>query len=132
MGRPELTESRRCCAPLQPGEILRTLASDRFVTGVTWADGDLELLAESQMPGARPEGWSGMAEPLNPELGLLTRLDLELLYGSLVEAGVFLEHDERVPGWDARFKEALAELEQARDRERFNASLKPARLPVTF
>jgi hypothetical protein len=52
------------------------------------ARADLELLAESQMPGARPEGWSGMADPLNPELGLLARLDLELLYGSLVDVDV--------------------------------------------
>jgi hypothetical protein len=52
------------------------------------ARADLELLAESQMPGVRPEGWSGVADPLNPELGLLTRLDLELLYGSLVDKDV--------------------------------------------
>jgi hypothetical protein len=52
------------------------------------ARADLELLAESQMPGVRPEGWSGVADPFNPELGLLTRLDLELLYGSLVDVDV--------------------------------------------
>src|SRR5688572_3041595 len=32
------------------------------------ARADLELLAESQMRGARQEGWSGMADPRNPEL----------------------------------------------------------------
>ena len=30
------------------------------------ARADLELLAESQMPGIRPEGWSGAADPYNP------------------------------------------------------------------
>lgn len=49
------------------------------------ARADLELLAESQMPGVRPEGWSGNSDPYDTQLALDTRFDLELLYGTLVD-----------------------------------------------
>lgn len=50
------------------------------------ARADLEILASAQMGATRPEGWSGISDPYAPDLALLTRLDLEILYGSLVDA----------------------------------------------
>lgn len=54
------------------------------------------------------------------------------LYGALMEAEPYLENDERAPLWERKFEKALAELESAREREEFNASLRPVRLPVVF
>lgn len=54
------------------------------------------------------------------------------LYGALVESAPFLEHDERLPMWKDRFDTAIAELNEKRQREEFGASLKKARLPVSF
>lgn len=54
------------------------------------------------------------------------------LYGALREAQPYLEHDERIPVWSAAFDGALAELNDAREREETNASLRPMRLPVVF
>lgn len=54
------------------------------------------------------------------------------LYGALKAAAPYLEHDERIPVWDAGFETALTELGIVREREEFNASLRPARLPRVF
>ncbi len=54
------------------------------------------------------------------------------LYGALREASAFLEHDERIPVWAAKFSTALDQLAVARQREEHGASLRPARLPVVF
>lgn len=50
------------------------------------ARADLELLADAQLGGARPEGWTGADDQFDPQLALLTRLDLETLYAALVDA----------------------------------------------
>lgn len=44
------------------------------------------------------------------------------LYGTLVEAATYLRDDDRVPGWTARFQEALAQLEIDRDRAEYGAN----------
>lgn len=54
------------------------------------------------------------------------------LYGALKASAPYLEHDERIPVWSAGFEQALSELEIVREREEFNASLRPARLPRVF
>lgn len=54
------------------------------------------------------------------------------LYGSLKASAPYLEHDERIPVWNAGFETALSELGIVREREEFNASLRPARLPRVF
>lgn len=54
------------------------------------------------------------------------------LYGALKEAAPFLENDERVPLWTAKFEEALTFEELSRERSEYGASLRPVRLPVVF
>lgn len=54
------------------------------------------------------------------------------LYGALLQSAPYLEHDERIPVWAGGFETALKELEMVREREEFNASLRPARLPRVF
>jgi len=57
------------------------------------ARSDLELLAGQELGAERPVGWSGSLDVNDPQLPLLTRLDLELLVGRL------LAPDQRPPGW---------------------------------
>ena len=57
------------------------------------ARSDLELLASSQMNAERPLGWTGSLDIGDPQLGLLIRLDLELLAGQTVGL------DARPIGW---------------------------------
>jgi hypothetical protein len=63
---------------------------------------------------------------------ILTEASDIYLYGALLEATPFLEHDERIPVWKAAFDGAIAELDDQREREEFQASIRPARLPVRF
>ncbi|MEO8606858.1 MAG: hypothetical protein ABI690_03205 [Chloroflexota bacterium] len=57
------------------------------------ARSDMELLAGQQLGAERPIGWSGSLDVNNPQLPLLTRLDLELLAGRLMAP------DQRPVGW---------------------------------
>lgn len=68
----------------------------------------------------------------NTTNAVLTEAPDIYLYGALSEAAPYLEHDERIPVWEGRFDKHMARYNTARDRERFTASLRPARLPVSF
>lgn len=54
------------------------------------------------------------------------------LYGSLVAASAFLEHDARTAMWQAAYTSAVRSLNIAREREEHAASPQPMRLPVVF
>ena len=54
------------------------------------------------------------------------------LYGTLLQAEPYLEHDERIPVWKEKFDTAIDELNYVREREEHAASLQPVRLPVVF
>lgn len=54
------------------------------------------------------------------------------LYGTLLQAAPFLEHDERIPVWQAKFDNAIDQLNRVREEEMFNAQLKDVRLPRVF
>jgi hypothetical protein len=67
-----------------------------------------------------------------PTNALLTEAPDAYLYGACLEAAPFLEHDERIPVWQARFNQVIDELNDVRQREEFGGSLKRAKLPVSF
>lgn len=54
------------------------------------------------------------------------------LYGALLRAAPYLEHDERIQIWQAFFETAVAELDDKRQREETAAQPNKARLPVSF
>jgi hypothetical protein len=54
------------------------------------------------------------------------------LYGSLLEAEPYLEHDERVTLWAARYAKAIADENLARERAELGAMPTVRRLPVVF
>lgn len=54
------------------------------------------------------------------------------LFGALMQAAPFLEHDERIPVWQQKFDEAIDELNKQRDMQEFTGSIRPIRLPVVF
>jgi hypothetical protein len=54
------------------------------------------------------------------------------LYGSLLQAEPFLEHDERVPLWRDKFDRAIDQLNLVRENEEYTASLRSSRLPTVF
>lgn len=54
------------------------------------------------------------------------------LYGALLQAEPYLEHDERIPVWKEKFDSAIQELNTMRENEEHGASLQPVRLPTKF
>ena len=54
------------------------------------------------------------------------------LFGALLQAEPYLEHDDRIPIWREKFDRAIDQLNDVRDREEYMASLRPIRLPVVF
>ena len=54
------------------------------------------------------------------------------LYGALVQAAKYLEHDERAPVWQERFDAAIDQLNAVAERESYAGSVTDVRLPVTF
>lgn len=69
------------------------------------------------------------AAPSNP---LLVEAPDAYLYGACLESAPYLEHDERIVMWQARFDRSIDELNEKRTREEFGASIKAARLPVVI
>jgi hypothetical protein len=63
---------------------------------------------------------------------VLTAAPDAYLFGALLQAAPYLEHDERIPVWQAKFDAAIDELNDNRDREEYNASVRQGRLPMVF
>lgn len=54
------------------------------------------------------------------------------LYGCLLQAAPYLEHDERIPVWKAKFDAAIEQLNTVREREEYGGGIGEVRLPVIF
>lgn len=64
--------------------------------------------------------------------GLYLRHPDLYLYATLCESAPYLQHDERLPLWEARFNQAIAEINLERERAKFSASRKRIQLPRAF
>jgi hypothetical protein len=54
------------------------------------------------------------------------------LFGTLLQAASYLEHDERIPVWQSKFDAAIEQLNKWRDEESYSAGRKDVRLPIVF
>jgi len=54
------------------------------------------------------------------------------LFGSLLQAAPYLENDERIPVWQAKFDAAIEQLNHVREDESYGGGQKEVRLPVVF
>lgn len=54
------------------------------------------------------------------------------LYGPLIHAEGFLEHDERMATWQSKFDSAIDQLNLVRESEEYHASIRNLRLPVVL
>jgi hypothetical protein len=54
------------------------------------------------------------------------------LYGTLLQAEPFLEHDDRALVWRSKFDQAIDQLNLVRENEEYMASLRSVRLPRVF
>ncbi len=68
----------------------------------------------------------------NPTNDILAEAPDLYLFGALMHAEKFLEHDEREQTWKARFDDGIEQLNDVRTREEYNGSIRSLRLPVVF
>lgn len=54
------------------------------------------------------------------------------LFGALMQAAAFMEHDERIPVWEQKYEKAVTELIIQRDSQEYGAAPSQIRLPVVF
>lgn len=54
------------------------------------------------------------------------------LFGALMHAETYLEHDERIPVWKSRFDAAIEQLNAEREEYEHTASIRDIRLPRVF
>ena len=64
----------------------------------------------------------------NPTNAVLTESPDLYLFGALLQAAPYIEHDERLAVWQFKFDNAMAQMNEMRERESYGAGLKEARL----
>jgi hypothetical protein len=73
-------------------------------------DYSIEMVYRQQLPALSNTNTSNWLLQIAPDA---------YLYGSLCEAAAFIQNDERVPMWEAKYKAALAELESVNESAAF-------------
>lgn len=68
----------------------------------------------------------------NPSNSVLVEAPDAYLFGALLQAEPYLEHDERMPVWEKKFDNAIEQLLHVRDEEEHGAAFQGIRLPVVF
>lgn len=68
----------------------------------------------------------------NPSNAILVEAPDAYLFGALLQAEPYLEHDARAPMWQSKFDSAIDQLNMVREEEEYTASTRAIRLPVTF
>lgn len=68
----------------------------------------------------------------NTTNAVLTEAPDAYLFGALLQAAPYLEHDERIAVWYQKFNDAIDQLNEMRERESYGAGLKEARLPPGY
>lgn len=64
----------------------------------------------------------------NTTNAVLTEFPDLYLFGALLQAAPYLEHDERIAVWYQKFNDAIDQANEMRERESYGAGLKEARL----
>jgi hypothetical protein len=111
----------------------------RIGSGVPWyyafADGTVHLDVEADSAHAIKIEYVPDLVPLSgaaPTNNTLTRSPDIYLFGSLKEAELYLEHDERNPVWSAKYQKSVADENDARERAQYGAAPVAPRLPINF
>lgn len=98
-------------------------------------DGQLQFAPE---PDQSYDGILLYAQQLTPLTtdesynAVLTEAPDLYLFGALLQAAPYLEHDERIAVWYQKFNDGIDQLNEMRERESYGAGIKEARLPFVI
>lgn len=68
----------------------------------------------------------------NTSNAVLTEAPDAYLFGALLQATPYVEHDERIAVWQMKFDNAIEQLNDMRARESYGAGPKESRIPMVF
>lgn len=134
-GTPSQDYPLRLCTPEMLAEV-RARANDVAGRPTHWAFWDSQLQF-APTPDQSYDGILVYNVQLTALTGtatntILTEAPDAYLYGSLLQAAPYLEHDERIPVWQAKFDAAIEQLNQVRVDESYGAGIAEVRLPRVF
>ena len=133
---PSLDKPLTFCTPEMLGEELAWHAGvEGRPTHYAFYDGQLQF---APVPDQSYDGILLYYQQLTPLSGsvpsnaVLAEAPDAYLFGALLQAAPYLEHDERIPVWQRKFDAAIDQLNAVRDDESYSAGLKEVRLPRVF
>jgi len=132
----ELDTPLRLCTPEMLAEV-RARAGGVAGRPTHWAFFD-EQLQFAPVPDQSYDGILLYHQQLTPLSGSVATNDVleeapdAYLFGALLQAAPYVEHDERMAVWQLKFDNAIEQLNEVRARESYGAGLKEARLPIVF
>jgi hypothetical protein len=133
---PSLDKPLTFCTPEMLGEVLaRNAGVEGRPTHYGFWDGQLQF---APVPDQSYDGILLYYQQLTPlssivaSNAVLAEAPDAYLFGALLQAAPYLEHDERIPVWQGKFDAAIDQLNKVRDEESYSAGLKEVRLPRVF
>lgn len=126
----------RLCTPEMLAEVrARNGGVEARPTHYAYYDGQLQF---APVPDQSYDGILLYAQQLtalsdsNTTNAVLTEAPDLYLYGALLQATPYVEHDERMGLWQFKFDDAIEQMNEMRERESYGGSLKEMRLPIDF
>lgn len=121
------------CSPSMLGDVLaRWSGTSGRPTHVAYYDSQFHFAPEPDQSYDCTLVYVKQFTPLsgsNPTNTILDEAPDIYLYGCLLQAAAYLEHDERVAMWKAKFDEAIDYYNRQREREEYGGEIKNVRLP---
>ena len=125
----------RLCTPEMLWERRAREGTTGRPTDYAYFDGQLQF---APVPDQSYDGILLYYQQLTPLSGsnetnaVLTEAPDAYLFGALLQATPYVEHDERIAVWQMKFDNAIEQLNDMRARESYGAGPKESRLPVVF
>lgn len=131
-GYPYLDGSMSLCTPEMLTDVRQRTG---YVTGrpthYAYFDGQLQFGPSPDQSYNAILLYAQQLSPLtasNTTNAVLTEAPDLYLFGSLLQAAPYMEHDERIAVWHQKFNDAINQMNEMRDRESYGAGLKESRL----
>jgi hypothetical protein len=125
----------RLCTPEMLWERRAREGTTGRPTDYAYFDGQLQF---APVPDQSYDGILLYYQQLTPLSGsnetnaVLTEAPDAYLFGALLQATPYVEHDERIAVWQMKFDTSIEQLNDMRARESYGAGPKESRLPVVF
>lgn len=135
-GSPYLDGTLQLCTPEMLTDVRQRCGYvEGRPTHYAFYDGQLQF---APIPDQSYDGILLYAQQLTPLTvsnttnAVLTEFPDLYLFGALLQAAPYLEHDERIAVWYQKFNDAIDQANEMRERESYGGGLKEARLSHVF